>query len=165
VPHRRTLAVTAKRKIVLVAGALSADRTIALERLLVREAENSGWSERLDIRLGGIGGGAGHVSDAGAAALQAVGIEAADAICPDLERRRELFDGVETIVCDSGHAADALVDWDESGGADFLTLDELTGHGDDGEGEPVDAPIARDVEEFAALAPEVLRRLIAGDAG
>jgi hypothetical protein len=154
--------VPADPKIILVAGARSADRTIALERVLRREAENTGWSERLQIRLGGIGSGAGHISDAGLSALRGAGLDATDAVCPDLERRRELFDDVHTIVCDSGRAADVLVDWDESTGAEFLTLDELTGADDDeGEGEPVDAPIARDVEQFLALAPELLRRLIA----
>jgi len=146
-------------KIVLVAGAVSADRTIALERLLRRQAQERGWGERLEIRMGGIGAGAGHISDAGATALRAHGIEAIDAICPDLERSRALFDGAEIIVCDSGGAADALVDWDETEQAEFVSLDELTDT--DGEQEPGERAIGADVDEFAALAPEVLRRLIA----
>ncbi|HYB98442.1 MAG TPA: hypothetical protein VEC57_04835 [Candidatus Limnocylindrales bacterium] len=154
--------MSATRKIVLVAGAVSPDRTIALERLLRREADNTGWSDRLEIRLGGIGAGAGHVSDAGEAALRAHGIDAAGAACPDLERRRDLFDGATMIVTDSGQAADTLVDWDETADADFVSLDELGGGGgEDAETAPGQAPIAQDVDEIARLVTEVLRRVVA----
>jgi hypothetical protein len=151
--------MTVSRTIVLVAGGRSADRSIALERLLRDEASRQGWEPRLEIRLGGIGLGSGKISDAGHAALEAHGIEAAGAVCPDLERRRELFEGAEIIVCDCGEAADALIDWTETEEAEFVCVDDLRAEAaDEDESE---TPIGQDVDTFAALAPEVLRRIVA----
>lgn len=151
------------RKVILVASATSADRAIAIERLLASAAARSGWGARLDIRVGGIDGGAGHVSDAGLAALRAVGIDAQGGLCPDLQRRPELVEGAEIVVCDRGAAADALIDWDEAAEAEFVVVSEIDGRpaGEDGDDES-DVPIAEEVRDYADRIDEVLRRTIAG---
>ena len=148
----------AARKAIVVTSGTSPDRAIAIEQLLVAAAARAGWSERLEIRLGGIEGGAGRISDAGTAALRSAGIDAAAHVCPDLARRPELFDGAELIVCDRGDVADALVDWDETSEAEFLCVDEITGAADD-DGD--DAPIGEDVRLYVASIDEVLRRIVA----
>ena len=149
------------RKVVLVASGSSPDRAIALERLLGAAADRSGWGERLEIRLGGIEGGAGRISDAGLAALKSVGIEAAGSVCPDLGRRPILLEGAAVVVCDRGDVADALVDWDEAGEAQFVCMDEVAGTAaaDDGH---QDVPIAEEVGEYQGRIEEVLRRVVAG---
>jgi len=113
------------RKVVLVASGSSPDRAIALERLLGAAADRSGWGERLEIRLGGINGGAGRISDAGLAALKGLGIDAAGAVCPDLDRRPSLLEGAAVVICDRGDVADTLVDWTEAGEAEFVCVNEL----------------------------------------
>lgn len=151
------------RKIVLVASGSSPDRAIAIERLLSAAADRSGWSERLEIRVGGVDGGAGHVSDAGLDALKAVGIDAHGALCPDLARRRDLVDGVAIVVCDRGDVADLLIDWDEASEAEFIVLSEFDGEAPPEEGEEErDVPIGEEVHSYDERVDEVLRRVVAG---
>jgi hypothetical protein len=154
------------KKIVLVASGSSPDRAIALEKLLASAAARSGWSERLDIRVGGIESGAGHASDAGIAALKVVGIDARGAQCADLDRRRDLVEGVAIVVCDRGDVADTIIDWDEASEAEFVVMDEMDGgpsdEEDDEEEEGRDVPIEDEVRGYDERIDEVLRRLVAG---
>lgn len=155
----------APKKVLLVASGSSPDRAIAIERLLSSAAASSGWSERLDIRLGGIDGGAGHASDAGIAAMKAVGVDARGVQCPDLERRRDLVEDVALVICDRGDVADVIIDWDEASEAEFIVLDELDGdarQGVDEDDEPRDVPIGDEVRAYADRIDEVLRRVVAG---
>lgn len=149
------------RKIILVASGSSPDRAIALERLLGVAAGRSGWAERLEIRVGGVDGGAGHLSDAGLSALKAVGIDATGAQCPDLDRRRSLLEGADYVVCDRGDVADVLVDWDEAGEAEFVVVNEVDGAATDDD-DAEDAPIGDDVHDYEGKIDEVLRRVVAG---
>lgn len=151
------------RKVVLVASGSSPDRAIAIEKLLSSAAARSGWAERLEVRLGGLDGGAGHVSDAGLAALKSFGIDAQGALCPDLARRRELVEGASIVVCDRGDVADILIDWDEASEAEFVVLSELGGEAraEDDEEED-DVPIGEEVHSYVEHIDEVLRRLVAG---
>ena len=153
----RTRVVDASRKVILVASGSSPDRAIALERLLSAAAARSGWGERLEIRVGGIEGGAGRLSDAGSAALRALGIDADGTICPDLDRRPQLLEHAAIVVCDRGDVADALVDWDEAGEAQFVCVSDLddSPHDDDDE-----RPIADEVRAYESRIDEVLRRSI-----
>ncbi|MFN2425416.1 MAG: hypothetical protein ABR587_03100 [Candidatus Binatia bacterium] len=155
--------MTTIRKVVLVASGSSPDRAIALERLLGAAADRSGWGERLEIRLGGINGGAGRISDEGLAALHAVGIDAAGAVCPDLDRRPALLEGAAVVICDRGDVADALVDWREAGEAEFVCVDEVGDvpppHREERE-EQDDAAIADEVHDFEERIDEVLRRIV-----
>jgi hypothetical protein len=153
--------VETSRKIILVASGSSPDRAIALERLLAAAAGRSGWAERLELRVGGIDGGAGHLSDAGLSALQGVGIDASGAQCPDLDRRRSLLEGAAFVICDRGDVADVLVDWDEAGEAEFVVVSEVNGP-PASEDEDEDAPIGDDVRDFEGKIDEVLRRVVAG---
>lgn len=153
------------KKVVLVASGSSPDRAIALEKLLSSAAARSGWSSRLDIRVGGLDGGAGHSSDAGVAAMKAVGLDGRGAHCPDLERRRDLVDGLAIAVCDRGDVADLLIDWDEASEAEFIVMEELdgdgaAGHDEDDEGR--DLPIGEEVRGYEERIDEVLRRVVAG---
>lgn len=151
------------KKVVLVASGSSPDCAIALERLLSSAASASGWSERLDLRVGGIDGGAGHASDAGIAALKAVGLDARGAQCPDLERRRDLVEDVALVVCDRGDVADILIDWDEASEAEFIVVDEIDDVPGDEDGEEErDVPILEEVRGYAECIDEVLRRVVAG---
>jgi hypothetical protein len=147
------------RKVVLVASGTSPDRAIAIERLLAVAADRSGWSERLDIRLGGIDGGAGRLSDAGSAALRGIGIEAEGAVCPDLDRRPALLGDAAIVVCDRGDVADALVDWDEAGEARFVCVSDVDGASSTDD-EADDTPIADEVRRYESSIDEVLRRVI-----
>jgi hypothetical protein len=148
------------RKVVLVSSGSSPDRAIALHRLLSVAADRSGWGPRLEIRLGGIDGGAGRITDAGLAALSAGGFDAHGAVCPDLERRPELLEGADVVVCDHGDVADVLVDWKESGDAEFVCLDEL-GTPRDEDGDENEIPIGDDVRDYEGKIEEVLRRVVA----
>lgn len=151
------------RKAVLVASGSSPDRAIALERLLSSAAARSGWAERLDIRVGGLHAGAGHVSDAGLAALKAVGIDAGGALCADLERRRDLVAGAAIVVCDRGDVADTLIDWDEASEAEFVVMSEMGAtSGAEDDDEERDVPIGEEVHVYDERMDEVLRRLVAG---
>jgi hypothetical protein len=152
--------MTSARKVVLVASGSSPDRAIAVERLLAAAAARSGWADRVEIRLGGIDGGAGRISDAGRAALASVGIDAEGAVCPDLERRLELLDGASLIVCDRGDVADVLVDWKEAGEAEFVCVDEVSGATGADE-EAAETPIAGEVRSYEQAIDEVLRRVVA----
>jgi hypothetical protein len=153
--------VNASKRIVLVASGSSPDRAIALERLLAAAAARSGWSERLEIRLGGVGAGAGRISDTGLAALQLHGVDGSGAVCPDLERRRALLEGASFVVCDRGDVADLLVDWDEAGEAAFVVVAELARpDADDEDGD--DPPIAEDLRHYERVIEEVLRQIVAG---
>lgn len=152
---------TTRKKIVFVASGSCPDRAIALERLLRSAADRLGWGERLEIRLGGIDGGAGRISDAGLTALKLAGVDAAGAVCPDLERRRELLQEACVVVCDRGDIADALVDWKEAGEAQFLCVSEIGGGEHDDHGDYPDLPISEDVREYLGAIDEVLRRVIA----
>jgi hypothetical protein len=155
--------VDTNRKVVLVASGSSPDRAIALERLLGAAADRSGWGERLEIRLGGIDGGAGRISDAGLAALQEIGIDAAGAVCPDLGRRPALLEGAAVVICDRGDVADALVDWDEAGEAEFVCVNEIGAPPPEGrqeDDEQDDASIADEVHDFEDRIDEVLRRVV-----
>lgn len=155
--------MTAARKVVLVTSGSSPDRAIALERLLGVAASRSGWAERMEIRLGGVDGGAGRISDAGLAALREVGIDAAGAVCPDLDRRPVLLEGADVVVCDRGDVADVLVDWDQAGDAEFVCVDEI---GDAlEEPEPVEASILEEVRDYQGVIEEVLRRVVVGGHG
>lgn len=148
------------RSTVLVAGGRSPDRTIALEILLREAADRHGWSDRVAIRFGGLHAAAGRISDAGVAALRAHGVDASGVVCPDLERRSDLFENCDFIVCDCAEVADALVDWDEAATARFVCLDDLVESQD--EAEPGrELPIGEDLAEIEKLVPEVLRRLVA----
>ncbi len=151
-------------KVVLVASGSSPDRAIAIERLLTAAADRSGWSERLEIRVGGIDGGAGRISDAGLAALHGVGIEAEGAVCPDLDRRPGLLESASFVVCDRGDVADILVDWDEAGEAEFVVVEEV-GASRDEDDEEEDAPIGEEVREYEGRIDEVLRRVVAAGPG
>lgn len=153
--------MTKARKVVLVTSRSSPDRAIALERLLAVAAGRSGWAERLEIRLGGVDGGAGRISDAGLAALKGIGIDAAGAVCPDLDRRPVLLEGAAVVVCDRGDVADVLVDWDQAGDAEFVCVDEVGGAAGE-EVDQLDAPIAEEVREFQTTIDEVLRRVVVG---
>lgn len=156
------------RKVVLVASGSSADRAIVLERLLVAEAGRTGWADRLEIRLGGIDNGAGRLSDEGFAALKSVGIDAAGEVCPDLGRRPELLEGAAIVVCDRGDVADALVDWDEAGEAEFVCVSEIGApdgpadrqakEAEDAE----DAAIADELADYQGKIEEVLRLAVRG---
>lgn len=162
--------MSSTRKIVLVASGTSPDRAIALESLLVRAAGRSGWGERLEVRLGGIDGGAGRLSDAGRSALGSIGLVAAETVCPALERRPELLEGAAVVVCDRGEVADALIDWDEAGEAEFVCMDDLEARGGGGERDPgdgaerddedPDVAIADEIERYAGEIDEVLRRIV-----
>jgi len=155
--------VDAVRKVVLVASGSSPDRAIALERLLGAAADRSGWGERLEIRLGGIDGGAGRISDEGLAALHEVGIDAAGAVCPDLGRRPALLEGAAVVICDRGDVADTLVDWSEAGEAEFVCVNEIGAAATDAhqeEEEQDDASIADEVHDFEGRIDEVLRRVV-----
>jgi hypothetical protein len=157
-----TRVVETARKVVLVASGSSPDRAIAIERLLAAAAERCGWSERLDIRLGGIDGGAGRLSDAGSAALRSIGIEAEGAVCPDLDRRPALLGDAAVVVCDRGDVADTLVDWDEAGEAEFVCVNEVDGGADAKVDDDEDgAPIADEVRSYEGRIDEVLRRVTA----
>jgi hypothetical protein len=161
-----TPAVNNERKVVLVASGSSADRAIVLERLLAAEAGRTGWSDRLEIRLGGIDHGAGRLSDAGIAALKEIGIDGAGAVCPDLGRRPALLEGAAVVVCDRGDVADALVDWDEAGEAEFVCVSEvepLAADAGDGEDEAGDAAIADELAGYEGKIEEVLRLVVRGD--
>jgi hypothetical protein len=151
------------RKVVLVTSGSSADRAIVLERLLAAEAGRTGWSQRLEIRLGGIDHGAGRLSDAGAAALQEIGIDATGAVCPDLDRRPALLEGASIVVCDRGDVADVLVDWDEAGEAEFVCVSEIDPaavDGEDGEIAAEDAAIADELAGYSGKIEEVLRLVV-----
>lgn len=155
--------MTTTRKIVLVTSSSSPDRAIALERLLGAAADRSGWSERLEVRLGGIDGGAGRISDAGLAALRERGHDAAGAVCPDLGRRPGLLEGAAVVVCDRGNVADTLVDWPEAGEAEFVCVNEVgdvpyAEQPDDDEQD--DIAIADEVQLFEDRIDEVLRRVV-----
>ncbi len=143
-----------------MAGGRSPDRTIVLETLLREAADRHGWSDRVAIRFGGLGSAAGRISDAGVAALRAHGVDASGVVCPDLERRSDLFENADFIVCDCAEVADVLVDWDEAATARFVCLDDLIEGQDDGE-PGRELAIAEDLTEIAKLVPEVLRRLVA----
>ena len=148
---------------ILVASGSSPDRAIALERLLSAAAARSGWGDRLDIRVGGIEGGAGRLSDAGTAALRALGIDAEGSVCPDLDRRPQLLEDAAIVVCDRGDVADVLVDWDEAGAAQFVCVSDL----DDTAREDEDAderPIGDEVRDYEGRIDEVLRRTISTSA-
>lgn len=145
---------------VLVASGSSADRAIALERLLGEAAGRSGWAERLEIRLGGVDGGAGRLSDSGQSALEEAGIDAAGAVCPDLGRRPNLLEGAAVVVCDRGDVADVLVDWDEAGEALFVCVDEIDPQAPESDEDVVDLPIADEVGVYRAKIDEVLRRIV-----
>jgi hypothetical protein len=151
--------VAASRKVILIASGTSPDRAIALEHLLSAAAATLGWTDRLEIRLGGIDSGAGRISDAGLAALHSVGIDAASAVCPDLSRRPTLLEGADFVVCDRGDVADALVDWDEAGEAEFVVVSEI-----DPEPDGDDRPIGDDVRHYEGAIEEVLRRVVAARA-
>jgi hypothetical protein len=151
------------RKVVLVASGSSADRAIVLEKLLSAEAGRTGWSDRLEIRLGGIEQGAGRLSDAGLSALQEIGIDASGAVCPDLDRRPALLEGASVVVCDRGDVADALVDWAEAGEAEFVCVSEIDpadAPPPDGEDEPEDAAIADELAGYKGKIEEVLRLVV-----
>jgi hypothetical protein len=153
--------------VVLIASGSSPDRAIALERMLGAAADRSGWAERLEIRLGGIDGGAGRISDSGLAALHEIGIDATGAVCPDLERRPALLEGAAIIVCDRGDVADTLVDWSEAGEAEFVCVSELGDPAPEGpseEEEPDDASIADEVHDYQDTIDEVLRRVVSTQA-
>jgi hypothetical protein len=154
-----TRAVDAARKVILVASGTSPDRAIALERLLSMAAARSGWGDRLAIRVGGIDGGAGRLSDAGSAALKAIGVDADGSISPDLGRRPELLEDASIVVCDRGDVADALVDWDEAAEAVFVCVSEVAAPLPDDDDE---RPIADEVRTYESCIDEVLRRTIAG---
>jgi hypothetical protein len=148
---------------VLVTSRSSADRAIALARLLGSAAERSGWSERLDIRLGGIEQGAGRLSDAGIVALEEANLDGAEAVCPDLERRPELLEGADFVVCDRSDVADVLVDWDEAGEAEFVCVSEISqppAESVDDDDEEDDASIADEVAVYADKIDEVLRQVV-----
>lgn len=147
-------------RIVLVASGSSPDRALALAGLLASEAAATGWSDRLDLRVGGIDAGAGHASDAGRDAMREMGIDVADVHCPDLERRGELLEGAAVVVCDRGDVADVLVDWDEAGEATFVCVDEILGVADDDESRE-DVAIAEEVRAYQGVIDEVLRRVVA----
>lgn len=154
----------APRRKVLVASRTSADRVIVLERLLAEAAARAGWGERLELRRGGLGEGAGRVSDAGMAALRGYGIDAAGLAVADLARRPALLDGVEVVVCDRGDIADTLVDWDEAGAAVFVCVDEIDGGAERRRAAAAaldEPPIGEDATEFEAKIDEILRRLVA----
>ncbi|HXC50871.1 MAG TPA: hypothetical protein VN634_08310 [Candidatus Limnocylindrales bacterium] len=151
------------RKVILVASASSPDRAIALERLLGAAAARSGWGERLEIRVGGIESGAGRLSDAGTAALKALGIDAEGSICPDLDRRPQLLENAAIVVCDRGDVADVLVDWDEAGEATFVCVSELA-DSDDGSDDEDALPIGDEVRGYESRIDEVLRRTVADSA-
>lgn len=158
------------RKVVLIASGSSPDRAIALERLLASAADRTGWSDRLEIRLGGIDGGAGRLSDVGRSALGGVGLEADATVCPDLARRPELLEGAAVVVCDRGEVADALIDWDEAGEAEFVCMDDLEWRSgaeaaerrgaEADEKERLDLAIADEVERYVGEIDEVLRRIV-----
>ncbi|MFN2376743.1 MAG: hypothetical protein ABR538_09410 [Candidatus Binatia bacterium] len=148
------------RKVVLVASGSSADRAIALERLLSAAADRSGWSGRLEIRLGGVDGGAGRLSDAGHSALEEAGIDAAGVVCPDLGRRPNLLEGASIVVCDRGDVADVLVDWDEAGEAQFVCVDEIDPQAAETDEDTADLPIADEVGVYQGKIDEVLRRIV-----
>lgn len=150
-------------KVVLVASGSSHDRAIVLERLLAAAAERSGWSGRLEIRLGGVDAGAGRLSDEGRKALAAVGLDASDVVCPDLERRPSLLDGAAFVVCDRGDVADILVDWNEAGTAEFICVDELEvadGRDPAPPDDDHDPSIEDEAHRFEARIDEVLRRIV-----
>lgn len=149
--------------VVLVLSGSCPDRAIAIEQMLLAAAGRSGWGDRLEVRLAGLGAGAGRLSAAGIAALHTVGIDAADAVCPDLSRRPDLMAGVEVVVCDRGKAADTLLDREEAGEAEFVCLDDLhdPAPNEDDDDEP---SISDDVREFDGVMDEVLRRVIAKSA-
>ncbi len=151
------------RRVVLVTSGSSPDRAIALERLLTGVADRAGWGPRLEIRLAGLDGGAGRITDAGLAALKAHGIDAEGAVCPDLERRPELLEHCHTVVCDHGDIADVLVDWDEAGDAEFVCVDELgdAPPAEDEDEHRDDPPIGDDVRDYQERIEEVLRLIIA----
>lgn len=148
----------------LVAGGISPDRTIALEILLRDATDRHGWGDRITFRTGGLGPGAGRISDAGMAALRARGIDATGKFCPDLERRPELLGGCDFVVCDCAEVADALVDWDEAASAQFVCLDDLIARDDEREAGRKLSP-AEDVAEIEQVVPEVLRRIVARPPG
>jgi hypothetical protein len=151
------------RKVVLIASGTSADRAIVLARLLGALADRSGWSDRLEIRLGGIDHGAGRLSDAGVAALKDAGVEATGDVCPDLDRRPELLEGTSVVVCDRGDIADTLVDWDQAGEAEFVCVSEIepvaadAGSDDESDG---DAAIADELALYEDKIEEVLRLVV-----
>jgi hypothetical protein len=152
------------RKVVLVASGSSADRAIVLERLLAQQASRTGWSERLEIRLGGLDHGAGRLSDEGIAALRQIGIDASGAVCPDLGRRPVLLEGAAVVVCDRGDIADVLVDWDEAGEAEFVCVSEINPvaiESKDGD-EAEDAAIADELGGYEEKIEEVLRIVVRG---
>ncbi len=154
------------RKVVLVASGSSADRAIVLGRLLAAEAGRTGWSDRLEIRLGGIEHGAGRLSDEGSAALKEVGIDASGAVCPDLGRRPQLLEGVSFVVCDRGDVADALVDWKEAGEAEFVCVSEIepvAAEPKDGDEEDEDTAIADELAGYEGKIEEVLRLVVRGN--
>jgi hypothetical protein len=151
------------RKVVLVTSGSSADRAIALERLLTAEADRTGWSDRLEIRLGGIDHGAGRLSDEGLAALKSVGIDASGAVCPDLDRRPALLEGASVVVCDRGDIADVLVDWDEAGEAEFVCVSEVdpaAAEADDDGDESEAVAIADELAGYEGKIEEVLRLVV-----
>ena len=150
------------RKVILVASATSPDRAIALERLLGAAAARAGWGERLEIRVGGIESGAGRLSDAGTAALKALGIDAEGSVCPDLDRRPQLLENAAIVVCDRGDVADVLVDWDEAGSATFFCVSELADADDNGDEDAL--PIGDEVRGYESRIDEVLRRTVSSSA-
>ena len=150
----------ATRKVVLVTSGSSPDRAIALERLLGAAADRSGWAARLEIRLGGIDGGAGRISDAGLAALKGIGIDATGAVCPDLGRRPGLLEGAAVVICDRGDVADALVDWNEAGAAEFVCVNEIDAPAPESDEPHGDASIADEVHDLEDRIDEVLRRVV-----
>ena len=158
-PNRHERRVQNSPSTILVAGGISPDRTIALEILLREAAERHGWSDRLTFRIGGLGPAAGRITDAGLAALRGRGIEAAGKFCPDLERRTDLLERCDFIVCDCAEVADALVDWDQAASAQFVCLDDLAAT--DAEEDRPKLSLAEDVAEIEELVPEVLRRIVA----
>jgi hypothetical protein len=158
-----TRAVNNARKVVLVVSGSSADRAIVLEKLLAAEAGRTGWSDRLEIRLGGVEHGAGRLSDAGVAALKEIGIDASGAVCPDLGRRPTLLEGASVVVCDRGDVADVLVDWDEAGEAEFVCVSEIApvaAAPADDDDETQDAAIADELAGYEGKIEEVLRLVV-----
>lgn len=146
-----------RKKTVLVACGTRPEIGAAVELVIRDCAARHGWSERLELRLGGLGLGAGAVDLSPYPTVAASDCGEPFEECADLDNTPELFEGVSIVVADCESVAAELVTIPNLGRARILRLSEVGAALFEGDVPSLDG-------NFGILqesAPELLRRLIA----
>ncbi len=151
---------TQARRSIAVIGTQSPARSLAMGLILDDCIARHGWSERLQVRVSGVGRGAGAVPRGETEHLLAAGLVSPNGECPALEQSPELVEGADYLVVGSGEEADLFIHWPGAEGKPVLAFCDFTDPDASVLGDPR-ADLTVFCQELADAVPRLLRSIVA----